>query len=54
MKLYGADKIVMGTDYPYDMADYDPVEHILSTPLSDEERSKVAGLTALKLLGLSA
>ncbi len=54
VKLYGADKIVMGTDYPYDMADYDPVEHILSTPLSDEERSKVAGLTALKLLGLSA
>lgn len=53
VKIYGADKIVMGSDYPFDMADYDPVEHIVSaTDLSSEEKAKVAGLTAVKLLGL--
>lgn len=53
VKVYGADKIVMGTDYPYDMADYDPVEHIVSTPLSEEDAAKVGGLTAARLLGIS-
>ncbi|MGV6871332.1 amidohydrolase family protein [Pseudochelatococcus sp. B33] len=53
VKVYGADKIVMGTDYPYDMADYDPVGHVLGTAgLSEEEVAKVSGLTASKLLGL--
>lgn len=53
VKVYGADKIVMGTDYPYDMADYDPVGHVLDTAgLSEDEVEKVAGLTASKLLGL--
>lgn len=50
--VYGADKIVMGTDYPYDMADYDPVEHVLSASLSEEDAAKVGGLSAAKLLGI--
>ncbi|MDG1406522.1 MAG: amidohydrolase family protein [Octadecabacter sp.] len=49
---YGADKVIMGSDYPFDMADYDPVEHIVSSNLSDEDKAKVAGLTAKKLFGL--
>ena len=49
---YGADHIVMGTDYPYDMADYDPVEHIVSSGLSEADKAAVAGGSALKLLGL--
>lgn len=54
VKLYGADKIVMGTDYPYDMADYDPVQHVVGTEaLSEAEVAKVAGETALKLLGIA-
>ncbi len=53
VKTYGADKIVMGSDYPFDMADYDPVEHVASTAgLSNEDKAKVAGLTAAALLGL--
>ena len=53
VKVYGADKIVMGTDYPYDMADYDPVEHVMGVDsFSDEQVSKVAGLSAMKLLGI--
>lgn len=53
VKVYGADKIVMGTDYPYDMCDYDPVEHVISAGLSTEVTAKVAGGTAARLLGLS-
>lgn len=51
--VFGPENIVMGTDYPYDMADYDPVEHVLSvSSFSPEISSKIAGLNALKLLGL--
>lgn len=53
VKVYGADKIVMGTDYPYDMADYDPVQHLLSVDsFSDEVRAQIAGGNAKRLLGL--
>lgn len=54
VKRWGADNIVMGSDYPFDMADYDPVEHVVSSGLSDDEKAKVAGLSALKLLGIKA
>ncbi|MDC0434340.1 amidohydrolase family protein [bacterium] len=49
---YGSDKVIMGSDYPFDMADYDPVEHVVSANLSDKDKANVAGLTALKLFGL--
>ena len=52
VNTYGADKIVMGSDYPFDMADYDPVEHIVSSGLSDEDKAKVAGLSILRALGI--
>ena len=29
VKVFGADHILMGTDYPFDMADYDPVGHVV-------------------------
>lgn len=51
--IFGADQILMGSDYPFDMADYDPVEHIVSTDLTDEQRAKIAGGNALRLLGLA-
>ncbi len=53
VRNYGEDHIVLGTDYPYDMAEYFPVEHIVSTPgLSDKQKAAVAGETAVKLFGL--
>ena len=30
VKLFGVDKILLGTDYPYDMGEYDPIGHINS------------------------
>ena len=32
--MWGADHIVMGTDYPYDMAEPDPVGHKPSTSIN--------------------
>jgi aminocarboxymuconate-semialdehyde decarboxylase len=49
--LFGVDKILLGTDYPYDMADYDPVGHIMSAKLSAEEQAAIAGGNARKLFG---
>ncbi len=51
--LFGADHVLMGTDYPFDMADYDPIEHIASTPgLDDITKAALAGGNAKRLLGL--
>ncbi|WP_127145580.1 amidohydrolase family protein [Pelagibacterium montanilacus] len=52
VKVFGADHIMLGTDYPYDMCDYDPVEHIVSSDLTDEQREMIAGGNARKLLGI--
>jgi len=52
VKVFGADHIVMGSDYPFDMADYDPVGHIATSNLSDADKAAVAGGNAIKLLGL--
>jgi aminocarboxymuconate-semialdehyde decarboxylase len=43
----------MGTDYPYDMAEDDPVGHVLGTPnLSLDDIKKITGENAARLLGL--
>ena len=53
VKTFGADRIVMGTDYPFDMLEYDPIGHIASVDTFDDAtRAALAGGTAKKLLGL--
>jgi aminocarboxymuconate-semialdehyde decarboxylase len=52
---FGADHVVLGTDYPADMGEYDPVEHVYQVDgLSEQDREKICGLNALKLLNLDA
>ena len=51
--LFGVDHVLMGTDYPYDMADYDPLEHLMSAETLDERaRGRIAGGNAQRLFGL--
>jgi len=52
IETFGADHVVMGTDYPYDMAEYEPIEHLVSAGLDSSTVAAIAGLNAKKLLGL--
>ena len=52
VRLYGADHILMGTDYPFDMADYDPVGHVCEAGLDAESVAAICGGNAKRLLGL--
>jgi aminocarboxymuconate-semialdehyde decarboxylase len=53
VRLFGPDHVLLGTDYPYDMAEYDPLGHIAA--VKDFDAASVAALAggnAKKLLGL--
>lgn len=53
VKLFGVEKILLGTDYPYDMGEYDPIGHIVSVPsFTEADRSAIAGGNAKRLFGL--
>lgn len=50
---YGEDHVLLGTDYPADMGEYDPVEHVYQVDgITEEAREKICGLNALSLTGL--
>jgi aminocarboxymuconate-semialdehyde decarboxylase len=52
-KKFGPDRVLLGTDYPFDMGEYDPVEHVEQTAsLSKADRQQICGLNAVRLLGL--
>lgn len=54
VNLVGADKVVMGSDSPFDMGDTDPVGLIRKTPgLDTASQSAILGGNAEKLLGLN-
>jgi aminocarboxymuconate-semialdehyde decarboxylase len=51
--LWGAEHVVLGTDYAFDMGDYDPLGSIQAVKrLSAKERAAIAGGNAAKLLGI--
>ena len=53
VRVFGADHVLMGTDYPYDMAEFDPVAHIAMTDGFDAATiAALAGGNAKRLLGL--
>jgi aminocarboxymuconate-semialdehyde decarboxylase len=51
--IVGADRVVMGTDSPYDMGEKDPVGLVKAVPnISDATKADILGGTAAKLLGV--
>jgi aminocarboxymuconate-semialdehyde decarboxylase len=54
LDIHGADHVVLGTDFPYDMGEEDPLGLINAVPgLTDAERTMITGGTAARLLGLT-
>jgi aminocarboxymuconate-semialdehyde decarboxylase len=52
---WGAERVVIGTDYPYDMGYYKPVDFVNGTAsLSRAEKDLIIGGNAARLLGLDA
>jgi aminocarboxymuconate-semialdehyde decarboxylase len=50
---YGAEHVLLGSDYPYDMGDHDPVAFVCGIDgLDDKERALVLGGNAARLLKL--
>ena len=53
VKTFGPDHIVMGTDYPFDMAEYDPIGHVASIAGFDSATvGKIVGGNTKRILGL--
>jgi aminocarboxymuconate-semialdehyde decarboxylase len=52
VEVFGADRILMGTDYPFDMAEYNPVGHVAGIDLDQRDFEAITGGNAARLLGL--
>lgn len=53
IEVFGADQLLMGTDYPYDMAEADPIGHLASLPTLDPATlAAIAGGNAKRLFGI--
>lgn len=48
----GADHVVMGTDYPFDMSTVDPVGFLAGAQLGDHDRDLILGGNAARLFGI--
>jgi aminocarboxymuconate-semialdehyde decarboxylase len=48
----GAEHVLMGTDYPFDMSTVDPVGFLAAADLSDDDRALVLGGNAARLFGI--
>ena len=51
VKTFGADHVVLGSDYPFDMADFDPIEHVVSTGFDASTTAAIVGGNAKRISG---
>jgi aminocarboxymuconate-semialdehyde decarboxylase len=53
VRVFGVDRILMGTDYPFDMGEYDPIGHVAAVDGFDPATiAAITGGNARRLLGL--
>ncbi|MDQ2780828.1 MAG: amidohydrolase [Pseudomonadota bacterium] len=50
----GAKQVLMGSDYPYDMGDDDPVGRVSELALDEVDRDRILGGNAARLLGIKS
>lgn len=50
---FGADHVMLGSDYPFDMGDPDPVGSLAAAGLDADARAQIEGGTAARFLGLA-
>ncbi|MCS6890703.1 MAG: amidohydrolase family protein [Rhodovarius sp.] len=54
VETFGVGHVLMGTDYPFDMAEADPIGHIASVPGFDQAtRAAIEGDNAARLFGIT-
>ena len=52
IKLFGPEHVLLGTDYPFDMGEYDPVGYVMNASLDEKAKAAIVGGNAKQLLGL--
>ena len=52
--MAGVDKVVLGTDYPFPIGDWEPIQILDGLYLTDAERAAIAGNTAAELFKIAA
>jgi aminocarboxymuconate-semialdehyde decarboxylase len=52
VEFAGAGRVLLGTDYPFDMADPDPVATVRASGLEPADEAAILGGNAARLLGL--
>jgi aminocarboxymuconate-semialdehyde decarboxylase len=52
VRTFGSDRVMLGTDYPFDMGDTDPTETVDALGLAEEQRRQILGDTAAALFRL--
>lgn len=55
VEIVGSERVMVGTDYPFDMGETDPIGLVAATEsLSEDERSAIVGDNAARLFGIAA
>jgi aminocarboxymuconate-semialdehyde decarboxylase len=54
VELVGADHVLLGSDYPFDMGNENPVDLVRAAGLGTENENKILGENAIRLLNWEA
>jgi len=52
VQVVGADRVVIGTDYPMGMGDFESAGKVMQLEVSEFDREQILGANAARLLGL--